>query len=182
MDTGSFPLGTQLMCRQHFSCLAILLLFSLSSCQNQGGTSAPRRSAKTIEITAKTGPKMVLIPGGEFRMGSDNGHADESPRHQVLLSPFAMDTFETTQAQFAALALPDPSQFKSPDRPVEQVRWINAAEFCNERSMEEGLEPCYDEVTFECDFKANGYRLPTEAEWEYAARAGADDQEPAGST
>ncbi len=107
-------------------------------------------------------------------MGSDRGNPDEAPRHAVTVSAFAMDKFEVTQDQYAAFEWPDPSHFKDPKRPVEQVRWSDAALFCNERSRQEKLEPCYDEVSFACNFSASGYRLPTEAEWEYAARAGVD--------
>jgi formylglycine-generating enzyme required for sulfatase activity len=107
-------------------------------------------------------------------MGYDQGNEDESPRHAVSLAGFALDKYEVTQDQFEALELPNPSHFKDPRRPVEQVRWSDAALFCNERSLQDGLEPCYDEITFECNFAASGYRLPTEAEWEYAAKAGED--------
>jgi formylglycine-generating enzyme required for sulfatase activity len=135
---------------------------------------APPAAVAPWEISTLSGVAMVAIPGGRFMRGSSRGQADEAPRRPVRVSPFAMDKFEVLQREFAALEIPDPSQFKSPDRPVEQVRWTDAALFCNERSRREGLAPCYDEATFACDFAASGYRLPTEAEWECAARAGVE--------
>jgi len=149
------------------SAVAIVLSLSLAACGNQDYLSA-----RPLEVTTKSGVEMILVPGGEFMMGSTNGADDESPRHKVTITGFAMDKFEVTQDQYAAFELPNPSHFKDPKRPVEQIRWSDAALFCNERSRREGLDPCYNELTFECNFEANGYRLPTEAEWEYAARAG----------
>jgi len=119
-----------------------------------------------------TGVEMVLIPAGEFLMGSESGEDDERPRHTVRVSAFSMDRFEVTQSDYEGLMGRNPSKFVGPDRPVERVSWLAAVKYCNMRSLKEGLQPCYDAQTFQCDFRANGYRLPTEAEWEYACRAG----------
>ena len=153
---------------------------SLTACSDFS-SRRPSVSGSPAEITTPSGVHMVLIPAGEFWMGSDEGESDASPRHLVRISAFAMDKFETLQREFAALQMPDGSHFKGEDRPVEQIRWSDAALFCNERSRVEGLEPCYDEATFDCDFQASGYRLPTEAEWEYAARAGRSTDYPFGN-
>ncbi len=114
---------------------------------------------------------MVVIPGGWFEMGN-NGVPDEAPVHKVWISPFWMDRREVPQEQFRKYQISDPSHFKGPGQPLERVNWSDAATYCNERSLAEGLTPCYDEKTWACNFDANGYRLPTEAEWEYACRAG----------
>ncbi len=125
-------------------------------------------------VKTKSGPEMVLIPAGEFTMGRAGGKPEEAPPHTVRVEAFLMDRTEVTQQQFGRLMAdnPSPSHFRGPDRPVEQVAWSEAAIYCNLRSKDEGLQPCYDETTAKCNFAANGYRLPTEAEWEYACRAG----------
>ena len=129
--------------------------------------------AGTLEvITTKTGIEMVKIPEGWFDMGSKDHSPDESPVHKVWIDSFWMDRYEVVQEQFKKFQISDPSHFKDPNNPLEQINWTDATLFCNERSLAEGLEPCYDEETWECNFQANGYRLPTEAEWEYACRAG----------
>ncbi len=155
--------------------ISAIAVMSACTAKDSGSNASP-----TVGITTPFGVEMLLIPGGTFRMGSDSGQADEAPVHDVELSPFAMDRHEVTQDQLAKLYIPDPSQFKGDRHPVHQMRWSDAAEFCNERSKKEGLKPCYDAVTLECDFEASGYRLPTEAEWEYACRAGASNDRDCG--
>ena len=141
-------------------------------CRRDGGGQAQPPPV----ITTKTGVQMVRLPGGWFEMGSAHGAADEAPVHRVRVDAFLIDKFEVTQDQFRRLQVPDPSHFKGPRRPVEHATFAEVVEFCNERSAAEGLRPGYrldpERGTWACDFDANGYRLPTEAEWEYACRAG----------
>ena len=116
---------------------------------------------------------MVAIPSGNFQMGSLEGGSNEQPIHAVALSAFYMSSTEITQGQFQARMGTNPSYFTGDDsRPVENVTWFDAVTFCNMLSTNQGLEPCYNLSTWTCDFSKNGYRLPTEAEWEYACRAG----------
>ena len=111
--------------------------------------------------------EMVAIPGGTFMMGStdDEGDGDERPQHEVTIKPFFAGKFPVTQAQWKAVAAlpkvkqslnPYPSKFKGANRPVENVSWHEAVEFCARLFVKTGRH----------------YRLPSEAEWEYACRAG----------
>jgi len=135
-------------------------------------TAAPHRGRAQQQIVTGTGVEMVLIASGRFLMGDDRGEDDERPTQTVHVGAFYMDKYEVTQQAYQGLMGRNPSKFKAPDKPVEQVSWYAAVKYCNMRSLREGLDPCYDPETLKCDFEANGYRLPTEAEWEYACRAG----------
>jgi len=119
-----------------------------------------------------SGIKMVLIKGGTFEMGSSGGEKDQTPVRKVRISDFYVDVYEVSQVSYAGLIGINPSKFAGLNNPVERVKWSDAARYCNARSLKDGLKPCYNEKTWNCDFSANGYRLPTEAEWEYAAKAG----------
>lgn len=136
-------------------------------------------------ITTKTGIEMVLIRGGEFIMGDNRGEDDEKPAHKVKISAFYMDKYEVTQEAYEGMMGRNPAKFKSAtggNKPVERVSWFGAIQYCNMRSLREGLSPCYNLETLECNYKADGYRLPTEAEWEYACRAGTGTRYSFGNT
>jgi formylglycine-generating enzyme required for sulfatase activity len=156
-----------------FLILFILFILFGISCKKADDYGTPKRPKV---ITTKSGLEMVVIPGGWFEMGSNRGAPDESPVHRVWVSAFWIDRYEVVQEQFKKYQLPDPSHFKNSNDPLEQINWTDAAIYCNDRSRAEGLEPCYDQQTWDCNFAASGYRLPTEAEWEYACRAGTDSQ------
>ena len=152
------------------SCL-ILSLLICPGCRRAESTGGDSKVVKT-----KSGLEMVVIPAGWFEMGSAKGTPDEAPVHKVWIDSFLMDKHEVVQEQFKKFQISDPSHFKNPSGPLEQINWTDAAMYCNERSRGEGLAPCYNEETWDCNFAANGYRLPTEAEWEYACRAGTNSQ------
>lgn len=117
---------------------------------------------------------MVWVEGGSFLMGSNYGDDDEKPVHKVTASSFLIGKHEVTQSDWRAVMGSNPSKWKGNSLPVERVSWYDAVEYCNQLSQKEGLTPCYSGsgVEIMCNWKANGYRLPTEAEWEYAAKGG----------
>jgi formylglycine-generating enzyme required for sulfatase activity len=120
---------------------------------------------------------MVRIQGGSFMMGSpvsEAGQFDVEVQHRVTVSSFYMGKYEVTQEEYAALMGTNPSYFNGDNLPVERVTWYDAVNYCNARSQNEGLTPAYvvSDTTVTWNRSANGYRLPTEAEWEYACRAG----------
>jgi formylglycine-generating enzyme required for sulfatase activity len=123
--------------------------------------------------------EMLRIPGGTFLMGSPEtepgrNSTDEGPQHQVTVSSFLIAKYPVTQPEYEEIMGVNPSHHKGENNPVEQVTWLNAVDYCNKRSIAEGLIPVYtingNSVTW--NREANGYRLPTESEWEYACRAG----------
>ena len=125
--------------------------------------------------------ELVLVKGGTFAMGSPDAEVrreKDEKQHQVTIRDFHLGTHEVTQKEYRKLMETEPSQFKGDDLPVENVSWHDAVAYCNARSLKEGLTPAYtitgtgDARAVTWNREANGYRLPTEAEWEYACRAG----------
>lgn len=119
----------------------------------------------------------VLISGGTFQMGSPADEAwrlEDETQHTVTVSDFYMSIYELTQAEYQEIMGENPSNFSGDNLPVENVSWMDAIRYCNARSEKEGLVPAYaiDGRTITWNRSADGYRLPTEAEWEYACRAG----------
>lgn len=121
---------------------------------------------------------MVKVPAGTYFMGKDNENF-ESPRRSVKVTlPFFVGKTEIMQSEWFRLMGYNPSWFKGDSLPVENITWYEALKFCNSLSIREEKNPCYTFITTDsviCDFSKNGYRLPTEMEWEYAARAGSND-------
>ncbi|MHB8914720.1 MAG: SUMF1/EgtB/PvdO family nonheme iron enzyme [Thiobacillus sp.] len=120
--------------------------------------------------------QMVRIPSGKFIMGSMNGKKDEIPLREVNISEFWMMKYPVTQREYQSLMNVNPGNFRHDQKPVQNVSWFDAIVFCNKWSNRDNLQPVYeiDERSggVKTFFERVGYRLPTEAEWEYACRAG----------
>lgn len=131
----------------------------------------------SVAAAAELNDGLVLLPGGTVTIGSPDSErqrqADET-QHQVTLSAFYVDPHEVTQQDYQAVMGTNPSHFRGDNLPVEQVTWYDAINYCNKLSEARGLTPVYeiDGTTVTWNRAADGYRLLTEAEWEYAARAG----------
>lgn len=119
----------------------------------------------------------ILIKGGSFQMGSpetEGWRSDDETQHTVTVSDFYISSYEVTQKEYETVMGSNPSNFSGEDLPVENISWLEAIQFCNALSEKEGLTPVYtvNGSSVAWDRSADGYRLPTEAEWEYACRAG----------
>ncbi len=132
---------------------------------------------------ALTANEMISVPGGTFIMGSDADYANiyERPAHSVTISSFKISKTEVTQYEWKKIMGYNPSHFVGDNLPVENITFYDAITFCNKKSIAEGKTPCFSvngntnppswhnvKITMS---KTGGYRLPSEAEWEYAARS-----------
>jgi formylglycine-generating enzyme required for sulfatase activity len=130
-----------------------------------------KEEINTIDISTFDSP-MVEIPSGKIELRDDR----TKERWTVEIKPILLAKFPVTQALYFAVTNEDPSTIKGNRHPVETVTWKEAVSFCNKLSILSGLNPCYqmkedsEEISF--DITTNGFRLPTEAEWEYACKAG----------
>jgi len=163
----------------------VLLLILISILILGGCTRKTSKKASTDENITN---EMVFVEGGTFVNKNSTFYGKD-----IVINDFYISKYEITQYEWKMIMGDNPSEFKGDNYPVENVSWYDAIEYCNKRSIKEGLEPYYnidktskdpfniseyDDIkwTVTINENANGYRLPTEAEWEYAASGGQKKQ------
>ncbi len=162
--------------------LLMTLILTLVSCGTQASKEAEVKEVVQEEVQVEDG--YVLVEGGTFTMGDTfgDGEEDQKPTHSVSLDSFYISKYEVTQKEYKELIGYNPSKISGENNPVEHVSWYDAVIYANRLSEKVGLKPYYDisNITKDGDITyatvtilgGKGYRLPTESEWEYAARGG----------
>ncbi|MCM1228080.1 MAG: SUMF1/EgtB/PvdO family nonheme iron enzyme [Clostridium sp.] len=149
--------------------------FSASASKESVGDWMNEKQAEIAEIQ-NNNTQYALIKGGTFQMGSPESEPERSSdeiQHNVTVGNFYMSKTEISQKEYQEVMGSNPSENVGDDLPVTNITWYDAIQYCNKLSQKEGYTPCYtvSGTTVTWNKNANGYRLPTEAEWEYAARA-----------
>lgn len=147
--------------------ITLIIFIFLNACSEEDSITVPDDTKYN---------EMIFVEGGSFWMGDSSlSHHGDTPVHKVNLSDFYISEYEVTQGEWNKIMPFNPSIQKGDILPISKIIWIDAVKYCNEKSNLDNLTPCYiiqDSNNIVLNLNCNGYRLPTEAEWEYAAKGG----------